>query len=104
MSQRRSRSLTPILLGLVGGFFSLFLLLAIFLGISASVGATLSNGRTVTVHSNPWSIGLESDGNTCKTRTAGKEIVISGEKVLVDGRQVATMDAATKDFAVTVDR
>jgi hypothetical protein len=104
MSQRRGRSLTPILLALVGGFVLLLLFLVVFFGISGSVGTTLSNGRNVTVNASSWSISMETDGDTCKTWTAGKEIVISGEKVSVDGRQVVAMDAATKDFAVTVDR
>jgi hypothetical protein len=104
MSQRRGRSLTPILFALVGGFFLLWLLLGVFFGSSASVGTTLSNGRSVTINSNSWMISSESDGDMCKTYTAGKEIVISGENVSVDGRQVAAMDVATKNFVVNVDR
>jgi hypothetical protein len=103
MSPRRGRSLTPVLFALVGGFILLWLLLAVFFGSSASVGATLSNGRTVTVDSNSWMISMESDGDKCKTWTAGKEIVISGDTVLVDGKALTTMNASVKDVQVTVE-
>jgi uncharacterized Zn-binding protein involved in type VI secretion len=103
MFQRRSRSLTPLLLALTGGFVFLLLLLAAFLGSSASCGTTLSNGRSVTIHSNAWMISLESDGNTCTTRTAGKEIIIAGDKVSVDGMQLTTMDSAVKDVQVKIE-
>src|SRR5262245_2473088 len=104
MSQRRGRSITAILLVLVGGFLLLFLVIAFVFGASAGVATTLSNGRNVTINSRSWYISLESDGDRCKTWTDGKEIEIKGEKVSVDGRQVAEMDASTKDFAVNFDR
>ncbi len=104
MSQRRGRSLTAILLALVGGFILLYLAVAILVGGSASIGATLSNGRNVTVQSNSWYISAESNGDTCTTRTAGRTIVIAGDTVSVDGRKLATMDPATKDMHVSVDK
>jgi hypothetical protein len=49
MSQRRGRWLTPVHVGLVGGFILLLFLVPLFAGDSACVGTTLSNGRGATI-------------------------------------------------------
>ncbi len=63
---------------------------------------TLENGRSVTAHSDAWSLSSSYSGDTAEINTAGRTIVVRPQVILVDGRAVSSIDPATKAVEVRV--
>ncbi|MCA9016857.1 MAG: hypothetical protein KDA77_16105, partial [Planctomycetaceae bacterium] len=67
-----------------------------------STSGTLASGRSVTARSDAWTLQSRFSGDTATIDTAGYKIVVAPQEVKVDGKPVATIDAAVKAVSVNV--
>lgn len=67
-----------------------------------STSGTLANGRSVTAHSDAWSLQTRFSGDTATIETSGYQIVVAPQELKVDGKPVATIDSAVKAVSVKV--
>ncbi|MFO1021578.1 MAG: hypothetical protein U0903_12910 [Planctomycetales bacterium] len=79
-----------------------WLLLAALAGGSAS--GTLGSGRVVTVNSDSIYISCSYAKDTATINTSLKRIVIGPTNILIDGKEVATIDEAVKNVHAQVKR
>jgi len=103
--QNRGRLLQAAVVAVCCLFFGFLLLAGIAIAFAqGSAACTLSSGRSIAVTSNGWSIALTSSKDTATIDTSGRKIVVGPNFVQIDGRRVATIDAATKSVDVIVAR
>ena len=73
--------------------------------VSTSSVSTLSNGRTVTAHSDGWG-GLDAADtkDTTTIKMAGHKIVVSPAAVMIDGLRYATIDEKVKSVTINAHK
>ena len=77
-------------------------LLAIALFSGGSAGGTLATGRSVMTYSDSMFLSSEFRDDTATIKTDGKMIVVKPTALLVDGVNVATIDAKVADVKIRV--
>jgi hypothetical protein len=92
-----------------GGLFACCLLLALAIGVvvlavlsGGSTSGTLAGGRAVTTFSDSWYIDALYKKDTATIDTAGFRIVVTPDRLDVDGQRIASISAAVKSVNVRV--
>lgn len=92
-----------------GGLFACFLLLVLSVGVvvlsvlsGGSTSGMLPSGRLVTTHSDSWNLESRYEKDTVSIKTAGFKILVTPDRLDVDGQRVAFLNAAAKNIAVDV--
>ncbi len=80
------------------------LLLTSAVVLGGSAGGTLPTGRSVTAQSDSWRLSSRFTHDTATIETSGRKIVVAPTAVLLDGRPLATLDAAAKSVDVRVKK
>jgi hypothetical protein len=74
------------------------------LDMSGSAGGTLESGRSVTGHSDSWSVSCEYSKDTATVETGGYEVVVFPEAISIDGKVRIPIDESIKSVEVKLKR
>lgn len=71
-------------------------------GAGGSTSGRLASGRSVTAHSDAWSLQTKFSADIATIDTAGYKIVVAPQELKVDGKPIVTIDPTVNAVSVNV--